>query len=200
MAETNVRRFCHDGARWPEPAQPPIIFVACEFTVGVLGHRSATGSTRATTGHRGNKDRYPKADIHAAVGTLDSIRLTRMFVRPSVAVAAALTCLLGLHQPCSAKVPVYALSEKCLASGRHQIELRQAHGSAAVSDQCLAAAIAERAFQDYYHHKVQRYLIFQMPGEPRWHFQIEFDPPGPGAHCMVVVNPETGETRVVAGI
>lgn len=75
-----------------------------------------------------------------------------------------------------------------------------------VASECVAAAIAESAFQEATHHRYKTYLITAIEAEhtpSTWEFLIilgdKNNPPPPGGHFMVSVDRATGKTRVTPG-
>jgi hypothetical protein len=127
-----------------------------------------------------------------------------MLLFRSIGLAILLGGMVGLLSAEPEKTRVTPLSGKCLAVGRDQLAQRSRKVTRPVVNVCMAAAIADRAFRRHTHNSEPYYEVFEMPGEARWHFHIEFGnavhPPRPGGHCMVTVNPATGRTEYTPGI
>jgi hypothetical protein len=73
-----------------------------------------------------------------------------------------------------------------------------------ITDECVAAAIAENAFRQQTRHQVQHYVIISMPHtEELWKFVFELDdgthPPPDGGQWFAYVNRSTGKVDLVPG-
>jgi hypothetical protein len=73
-----------------------------------------------------------------------------------------------------------------------------------VTRECVAAAVAERAFLEETHHDIAAYTIFAMQQtEAIWYFDIalgdERHPSPPGGHYMVAVDRATRKTELIPG-
>ena len=98
---------------------------------------------------------------------------------------------------------VYPLNDACGASGR----ARSSGGAVAkptqITDECVAAAVAENTFLEHTQGAEPEYSIWPMDHtQTDWRFMVmgmKHGVPGPGEHWMVTVKRETGETEVVDG-
>lgn len=100
------------------------------------------------------------------------------------------------------KREVYPLSAKCLSAGRELLESDGSRGAHSVTDECVAAAIAERAFLKHVHNE-SKYSVWPMDHtKSKWYFMFMGEthgPPAPGEQWMVKVSRSTGKTEIVDG-
>jgi hypothetical protein len=71
-----------------------------------------------------------------------------------------------------------------------------------ITQECVAAALAEKAFLDETHHQNSRYVISPMQHtQAEWHFIIllgdEKHPPPPGGAYMAFIDRRTGKVELI---
>jgi hypothetical protein len=98
-------------------------------------------------------------------------------------------------QSCGGELPTAALIEPCRDTDK---------SARPIARECVAAAIAERAFLEKADSRETKYVISPMEHTAtQWHFLIllgdEKSPPAPGEHLSVAVDRTTGEAAITPG-